>query len=156
MLLNCGLEKTLESPWDCREIQPIHSKENQQWGFFARNDAEAETPVLFPPHAKSWVIGKLWCWEVLGAEGEGNDRGWDCWMISPTGCRWLWVNSRSWWWTVRGGVLQSMGSQIVRYNWATELKWSNWQRINLKKYASNFWSSIPGELMVQWKKGPKD
>ena len=52
MLLNCGLEKTLESPLDCKEIHPVHS-EDQPWDFFARNDAEAETPVLWPPHAKS-------------------------------------------------------------------------------------------------------
>ena len=53
MLLNCVLEKTLESPWDCKEIQPVHSVGDQPWDFFGRNDAEAETPVLWPPHAKS-------------------------------------------------------------------------------------------------------
>ena len=52
------LEKTLESPLDCKEIQPVHSKEDQSWVFFGRNDAKAETPVLWPPHAKSWLIGK--------------------------------------------------------------------------------------------------
>ena len=51
------LEKTLESPLDCKEMQPVHS-ENQPWDFFGRNDAKAETPVLWPPHAKSWLIGK--------------------------------------------------------------------------------------------------
>ena len=58
MLLNCGLEKTLESPLDCKEIQPVHSEGDQPWNFFGRNDAKAETPVLWPPHAKSWLIGK--------------------------------------------------------------------------------------------------
>ena len=53
-----ALEKTLESPLDCKEIQPIHSKGDQPWVFFGRNDAKAETPVLWPPHAKSWLIGK--------------------------------------------------------------------------------------------------
>ena len=53
MLLNCGVEKTLESPLDCKEIQPAHSEEDQPWDFFGRNDAKAETPVLWPPHAKS-------------------------------------------------------------------------------------------------------
>ena len=61
MLLNCGaselLEKTSESPLDCKEIQPVHS-EDQPWDFFGRNDAKAETPVLWPPHAMSWLIGK--------------------------------------------------------------------------------------------------
>ena len=52
------LDKTLESPLDCKEIQPVHSKGDQPWDFFGRNDGEAETPVLWPPHAKSWLIGK--------------------------------------------------------------------------------------------------
>ena len=52
------LEKTLESPLDCREIQPVHSKRDQSWVFFGRTDAKAETPVLWPPHAKSCLIGK--------------------------------------------------------------------------------------------------
>ena len=52
------LEKTRESPLDCKEIQPVHSEEDQPWDFFRRNNAEAETPVLWPPHAKSWLIGK--------------------------------------------------------------------------------------------------
>ena len=56
-------EKTLESPLDCKEIQPIHSKGDQSWVFIGRNDAEAETPVLWPPHAKNWLTGKDWCWE---------------------------------------------------------------------------------------------
>ena len=52
------LEKTLESPLDCKEIQPVHPKGDQSWVFFGRNDAEAEAPVLWPPHVKSWLIGK--------------------------------------------------------------------------------------------------
>ena len=52
------LEKTLESPLDCKDIQPVHPKGDQPWDFFGRNDAEAETPVLWPPHVKSWLIGK--------------------------------------------------------------------------------------------------
>ena len=55
---NVVLEKTLESPLDCKKIQAVHSEEDQPWDFFGRNDAEAETPVLWPPHAKSWLIGK--------------------------------------------------------------------------------------------------
>ena len=56
--LTVVLEKTLESPLDCKEIQPVHSKGDQPWVFFGRNDAKAETPVLWPPHVKSWLIGK--------------------------------------------------------------------------------------------------
>ena len=117
------LKKTLESPLDYKEIQLVHSKGDQSWVFFGRTDAKAETPILWPPHAKSWLIGKDWCWEGLGAGGEGDDRGWDGWMASPTRWTWVWVNSRSWWWTGRPGVLQFMGSQRVRHDWATELNW---------------------------------
>ena len=67
-----------------------------------------------------------WCWEGLGAGGEGDDRGWDGWMVSLTRCTWVWVNSGSWWWTWRPGVLWYMGSQRVGQDWATELNWSNW------------------------------
>ena len=67
---------------------------------------------------------RLWCWEGLGAEGEGDDRGWDGWMASLTQWMWVWVNSGSWWWTGRPGVLRFMGSQRVRHDWATELNWT--------------------------------
>ena len=66
---------------------------------------------------------RLWCWWGLGAGGEGDDRGWDGWMVSPTWWTWVWVNSRSWWWTGRPGMLRSMGSQRVGHDWATELNW---------------------------------
>ena len=65
-----------------------------------------------------------WCWEGLGAGGEGDDRGWDGWMASPTLCTWVWVNSGSWWWTGRPGVLRFVGSQRVGHDWATELNWT--------------------------------
>ena len=66
-------------------------------------------------------LKRPWCWERLKAGGEGDDRGWDGWMASPTQWTWVSVGSRSWWWTGRLGVLQSMGSQRLRHNWATEL-----------------------------------
>ena len=109
---------------DCKEIQPVHSKGNQSWVFFGRNDAKAEMPVFWPPHVKSWLIGKDWCWEGLGAGGKGDDRGWDGWMASPSWWTWVWVNSGSWWWTGRPAVLQCMGSQRVGHDWPTELNWS--------------------------------
>ena len=114
--------QTLESPLDCKEIQPVHSEGDQSWVFFGRTNAKAETPVLWPSHAKSWK--RLWCWEGLGAGGEGADRGWDGWMASPTRWPWVWVNSRRWSWTGRPGVLQFMGSQRVRHDWETELNWT--------------------------------
>ena len=66
---------------------------------------------------------RSWCWERLKA-GEGDDRGWDGWTASSTWWTWVWVNSRSWWWTGRPGVLQSMGSQRVGHDWETELNWT--------------------------------
>ena len=67
---------------------------------------------------------RLWCWEGLGTWGEGEDRGWDGWMASLTRWTWVWVNSGSWWWTGRPGVLWFMGSQRIRHDWATELNWT--------------------------------
>ena len=118
------LQKTLESPLDCKDIQPVYSKGDQSWVLFERTDAKAGTPILWPPHVKSWLTGKDWCWVGLGAGGKGDDRGWDGWMALPTRWTWVWVNSRSWWWTGRPGVLQFMGSQKVRHDWATELNWT--------------------------------
>ena len=68
------LEETLESALDCKEIQPVHPKGNQFWIFIERTDAEAETPILWPPDVKNWLWKRLWCWERLKA-GEGDDRG---------------------------------------------------------------------------------
>ena len=68
-------------------------------------------------------LKRSWCWERLKARGEGDNRGWDGWMASPVQWTWVWINSGSWWWTGRPGVLQSMGSQRVRHDWATELNW---------------------------------
>ena len=117
------LGKTLESPLDCKEIQPIHS-EDQPWDFLGRNDAKAETAVIWPPHAKSWLIGKTLMLRGIGAGGEGDDSGWDGWMASLTQWTLVWVNSGSWWWTGRPGVLRFMGSQRIGHNWATELSWT--------------------------------
>ena len=128
------LENTLESPLDCKEIQPVHSEGDYPSDFFGRNDAKAETPVVWPPHVKSWLFGKDWCWEGLQVGGEGDDRGWDGWMASPTQGTWVWVNSRSCWWTGRPGVLRFMGFQRVGHDWATELNWTelNWTDTSLK------------------------
>ena len=118
------LEKVLESPLDCKEIQPVHSKGDQSWVFIERNDAKAETPVLWLPQWRVDSLERPWCWEGLRAGGEGDARGWDGWMASPTRWTWVWVNSGSWWWTGRPGLLRFMGSQRVRHHWATELNWT--------------------------------
>ena len=125
--------RLLRVPWTARrsnqsilkEIQPVHPKGDQSWVFIGRTDVEAEVPVLWPRDAKSWLI-----WKDPDAEKDwrqeekGTNRGWDGWMASPTQWTWVWVDSGSWWWTGRPGALQSMGLQRVRYDWATELNWT--------------------------------
>ena len=124
MIWTVLLEKSLEIPLDCQDIQPVHPKGHQSWLFIGRMDAEAELPILWPPDVKSWLIGRPWCWERLKAGGEGVNRGWDGSMASLTQRPWVWVNSRSWWWTGRPGMLQSMGSQSqIRLSDWTELNW---------------------------------
>ena len=106
--------KTLESPLDCKEIQPVHPKGNQSWIFIRRTDAEAEALVNLATWCEELIHWKRpWCWERLKAGGEGDGRRWDGWMASLTQWTWVWVNSGSWWWTGRPGVLQSLGSQRV-------------------------------------------
>ena len=115
--------RLLRVPWTARRSNPVHSKGDQPWVFFGRNDAKAETPVLWPPHAKRWHVGK----DSDAGRGWGQEEkgttGWDGWMASLTLWTWVSVNSGSWWWTGRPGVLQFMGSQRVGHDWATELNW---------------------------------
>ena len=124
MLLNCGIGECLvllESPLGCKEIQPVHPKENQSWIFIGRTDIKAETSILWPHDVKSWLIGK------------DSDAGKDwrrkksrlhrmrCWMASATQWTWVWVNSGSRWWTGRPDVLQSISGKdsdmTERLNW---------------------------------------
>ena len=82
-----------------------------------------------PTHVKSWLIGKdPDAGRDLGQEEKGTTE-WDSWMASPTGWTWVWVNSGSWWWTGRPGMLRFIGSQRVGYNWVTELNWTDWKSI---------------------------
>ena len=119
------LEKTLESPLDCKEIQPVHPKGDQSWVFIERTDAEAETPVLWLSQREELTHRKRpWCWEGLGAGGEGDDRGWDGWKASRTRWTWVWVNSGSWWWTGRPGVLWFMGRKEL-----ATTEWLNWTEL---------------------------
>ena len=120
----CRWKKTLESPLDCKKIQPVKSKGNQSSIFTGRTDAKAETPILWPPDGKNWLIKGPWCWKRLKAGGEGDNSRWDGWMTSLTKWPWVWVGSRSWWWTGKPDMLQSLGSQSVRHNWVTELNWT--------------------------------
>ena len=79
--------------------------------------------TYFVPTILHWK--RPWCWEGLEAGGEGDDRGWDGWMASPTRWTWVWVDSGSWWWTGRPVMLWFMGSQRVGHDWATELNWTD-------------------------------
>ena len=115
MLSDCGLEKTLESPLDSREIKPDSLKGNQPWILIGRTDAEA--PILWPPEAKRQHTGKNSdAEERLRSEGDKGDRGWDGWMASHQCYGWTWANSRRWWGTGKPDVLQS----LVRHDLATD------------------------------------
>ena len=111
-----ALEKSLESPL---EIKPVNPKGNQSWILIGRTDVEA--PILWPPDAKGWLIGKdPDGWERLRAGGEGDDRGWDGWMASLTQWTWVWASSGRWWRTGKPGMLQSMGLERVGHDWPTK------------------------------------
>ena len=119
--------RLLRVPWTARtsnqsilkEISPGCSLEGWCWGW---NSESLPTSCEELTHWK-----RPWCWEGLGTGGEGDGRGWDGWMASPTLWTWVWVNSGSCWWTVRPGVLQFMGSQRAGHDWASELKWTEKQ-----------------------------
>ena len=97
---------------DCKEIKPVNPKGNQSWIFF--NTLATWCKKLTP-----WK--RPWFWERLKTEGEGDNRAWGGGMVLPTWWAWVWASSRSWWWTGKPGVLQSMGLQRVRHYWVTEL-----------------------------------
>ena len=99
------LEKTVESPLDCKEIQPVHPKGNQSWVFTGRTEAEVEAPIIWPLGAKSWLIwkdpdaGKDWRQKEKRTT-EDEMVGWHHWQW-----RWVWASSGNWWWTGKPGVL---------------------------------------------------
>ena len=119
------LEKTLENPLDCTEIQPVNPKGNQLWIFIGRTDAEVETPILWPPDVKNWLIrkdpcaGKDWRQEEKRTT-EDEIVGWHHRLDGHEFMSKLQV----WWWTGKPGVLQSIVSQRVWHDWATEPNWT--------------------------------
>ena len=143
------LEKTLERPLDCKEIQPVHPKGNQSWIFIGRTDAEAEAPILWPPDAKNWLIGKDpdagkdWRWE------EKRTTGWDGWMASPTGwtefeLRELVMVREAWRAAVRGVAELDTTEQV---NWTTDT-WTNRCQHRLLNSSLHFTSLI--KQLVAW------
>ena len=100
-------------PWTARRSNQLG---NQSWIFIGRTDAEAETPILWLrcEELTHWKIP--WSWKILKVGGEGDNRGWDGWMASLTKWTWVWVNSRSWWWTGKPGMLLSMESERIGHN----------------------------------------
>ena len=122
MLLNCGVG---EDSWESLGLQGDQTSQslrklvlNIRWKdwCWSWNSNPLATWCEELTHWK-----RLWCWERLKAGGEGDGRGWDGWMASPTQWTWVWVNSGSWGWTGKPGILQSMGSQRIGHDWATEL-----------------------------------
>ena len=115
--------RLLRVPWTARtsnqsilkEISPEYSLEDLCWGW------NSNTSATLCEQLTHWK--RLWCWEGLGAGEEGDNRGWDGWMASPIWWTWVWLNSGSWWWTGRPGVLQFVGSQRFGHDWAIELNW---------------------------------
>ena len=119
------LEKTLESPLDCKEIQPVHPKGVQSWVVHWKDWCWSWDSNTLATSCKELIHWKRpWCQEGLREGGEGDNIGWVGWMASPTRCAWVWVNSGSWWWTGKPGVLWFMGLQRVRHEWATEMNWT--------------------------------
>ena len=120
------LRRLLRVPWTARRSNQSILKEISpgcSWeGLMLKLKLQYFGHMMWP---KSYIElthwKRLWCWGELGAGGEGDDRGWDGWMVSPTRWTWVWVNSGSWWWTGRPGVLRFMGLQRVGHDWATEL-----------------------------------
>ena len=104
-----------------QDHQTVNLQGNQPWILIGRTDAEAETPVFWSSDVNSWLTGKSpWCWERLRVEGEEGIRGCNGWMASLMQWIWTWANFGRWWGSERPDLLQSMGSQRVGDNWATE------------------------------------
>ena len=135
MLLNCGVG---EDSWESLGLQGDPTSPSRKRSILS---------IHWKDWCRSWDSNTLatwckelthlkrpWCWERLRA-GEGDDGGWDGWMVSPTQWTWVSVDSGSWWWTGRAGILQFMSSQRIRHDWATELNW----------YTS-WWTEDPGRL----------
>ena len=122
---NVVLEKTLESPLDIKEIKPVNPEGNQPWIFIERNDAEAETPILWPPNVKRQLIGKD---PYAGKDWRQEEK--ETPEDEVVGWTWVWTNSGRQWRTGKPGVLYSMESQRVRHDWPTEQQQNHVQALS--------------------------
>ena len=143
MLLNCGIG---EDCWESLGLQgdPTSPFWRSALEFLWREwcwSWNSNTSATTGEELTYWK--RLWCWEELGAGGEGDDRGWDGWMASLTRWMWVWVNSESWWWTGKPAVLWFMGLQIVGYDWVTKL---NWQQKSLNFKTTRLGESLNNHL----------
>ena len=129
------LEKTLESPLDNKEIQTVHPKGNHPE--YSLEGLMLKLKLQYLGHLMTHLKSP-WCWEILRAGGEGDDRGWNGWMTSLTQWAWVSVNSGSWRWAGRPGVLQSMGLQRVGHDWATELNCLSYSNPNIYFFVIKF------------------
>ena len=129
MLLNCGVGEDLRVPRTARRSNPSILKEISPE--YSLERLMLKPKLQYCGHLMKEVThwNRPWCWERLKVGGEGDNRGWDGWMASLTRQTWVWASSGSQWWTGKPGMLQSMGSQRVRHNWATELNWPTFFRI---------------------------
>ena len=134
-----GLQEGPTSPSERKSVLNIHWKD-WCWSW------NSNTLATWCEELTHWK--RPWCWERLKAGGEGADRGWDSWMASPTWWTWDWACARSWWGTGKPGVLQSMESQTVRHDWATEFNWEtelgSYCSVGLIQFHGELWSwNIP-------------
>ena len=145
------LEKTLESPLDCKEIQLVHSKGDQPWVFFGRNNAKAETPVLWPPHAKSWLIGKD---SDAGRDWGQEEKG----MRQDEMAGWPhWLDGHESGWTPRDG--DGQGGLVCCDSWSLKesdrTEWLNWTELSLSiKISILIWFMPIIGIAVLWKRLP--
>ena len=143
-----GLQGDPTSPSWRRSVLGIHWKD---W-CWSWNSNTLATSCKELSHWK-----RPWCWEGLGAGGEGDGRGWDGWMASLTQWTWVWVDSGSWWWTGRPGVLWFIGLQRVGHNWATELNWRSLCKSTFNfpvpvKSQVKYYNQQEQELFPSWSK----
>ena len=147
MLLNCVLEKTLESSLDCKGIQPVHSKGDQSWVFIGRNDAKAETPVLWPPHANSWLIGKdSDAGRDWGQEEKGTTKdemaGWHHWLDAHEFVWTLWVGDG------QGGLVCCDSWGCKESDTTEQLNWTELQGLAIMRFGQ--WLGVRNRVWWGW------